>query len=141
MVCATVCLTNMPSFSDIADVSSVDRSFKTDSLSIPLFHITVRRRQCKNRMRCQRELLCRQLESNPQPSEQLRTTTMETCRLARRGHLPFAIHVCLDACIRIIDSLSDPCGAEDGRNPEKVLHIFTSELSVWLLTVRLESLV
>ena len=64
---------------------------------------------------------------------------METCRLACRGHLPIAIHVCFDACIRILDSLSDPCGAEDGRNPEKVLHIITSELSVWLLAVRLES--
>ena len=40
MVCATVCLTVMPSFSDITDVSTSDHSFKTDRSHTPLFHVT-----------------------------------------------------------------------------------------------------
>ena len=39
MVCATVCLTVMPSFSDITDVSTIIHSFKTDSSRIPLCHV------------------------------------------------------------------------------------------------------
>ena len=39
MVCATVCLTVMPSFSDITDVSTIGLSFKTDRSRTPLFHV------------------------------------------------------------------------------------------------------
>ena len=37
-MCATVCLTVVPLFSDITDVSTIGHSFKTDSHCIPLFH-------------------------------------------------------------------------------------------------------
>ena len=40
MVYATVCLTVVPSFSDINNVSTIGHSFKTDRSRIPLFHIT-----------------------------------------------------------------------------------------------------
>ena len=39
MICATVCLTVMPSFSDITDVSAISHRFKTDRSCTPLFHI------------------------------------------------------------------------------------------------------
>ena len=40
MVCATVCLAVMPSFSDITNVSTIDHSFKTDRSHTHLFHVT-----------------------------------------------------------------------------------------------------
>ena len=39
MVCATVCLTVVPSFSDITDVSTSGHSSKTDRSRTPLFHV------------------------------------------------------------------------------------------------------
>ena len=39
MVCATVCLTVMPSFSDLADVITIGLSFETDRRRTPLFHV------------------------------------------------------------------------------------------------------
>ena len=39
MLCATVCRTVMPSFSDKSDVSTIRHSFKTDRSRTPLFHI------------------------------------------------------------------------------------------------------
>ena len=39
MMCATDCLTFMPLFLDITDVSNKDHSFKTDRSPIPLFHV------------------------------------------------------------------------------------------------------
>ena len=39
MVCATVCLTVMPSFSYITDVSIIGHRFKTDISRTPLFHV------------------------------------------------------------------------------------------------------
>ena len=39
MVCVTVCLTVMPSFSDITDVSTIDYNLKTDRSRTSLFHV------------------------------------------------------------------------------------------------------
>ena len=39
MVCANVCLTVMPSFSVITDVSPMGHSFKIDRSRTPLFHV------------------------------------------------------------------------------------------------------
>ena len=39
MWCATVCITDMPSFSNIIDVSTIGRSFKTDRSRTPSFHV------------------------------------------------------------------------------------------------------
>ena len=39
MVCATVCLTVMPSFWDITNVSTIGHSFKTDRSRTPLLHV------------------------------------------------------------------------------------------------------
>ena len=39
MVCATVCLTVVPSFSDTPDVSTIGHSSKTDRSRTPLFHV------------------------------------------------------------------------------------------------------
>ena len=39
MVYATVCLTVVPSFSDITDVSTIGHSSKTDRSRTPLFHV------------------------------------------------------------------------------------------------------
>ena len=36
---ATVCLTVVPSFSDITDVSTIGNSFNTDRSRTPLFHV------------------------------------------------------------------------------------------------------
>ena len=38
-LCATVCLTVIPSFSDITDVSTIGHSFKTDRSRTHLFHV------------------------------------------------------------------------------------------------------
>ena len=38
MICASVCLTVMPSFSDITDVLTIGHSFKTDRSRTPLLH-------------------------------------------------------------------------------------------------------
>ena len=38
MVCAIVCLSVMPSVSDITDVSTIGYSFKTNNRLTPLFH-------------------------------------------------------------------------------------------------------
>ena len=39
MMCATVCLKVMQSFSDITDVSTIGHRFKTDRSRTPLFHV------------------------------------------------------------------------------------------------------
>ena len=39
MMCAAFCLTVMPSFSNITDVSTIGHSFKTDRCHTPSFHV------------------------------------------------------------------------------------------------------
>ena len=54
-VCAIVCLTVMPSFSDTTDVSTTGHSFKTDRSRTPLFHVAqVRRRHYRPRIKFQK---------------------------------------------------------------------------------------
>ena len=78
MVCATVSLTVVPSFSDITDVSTIGHSFKTDRSCIPLFHVAQYGDDIIGRELNLRKLPGRQWESNPQPSEQLRQITIKT---------------------------------------------------------------
>ena len=78
MVCATVCLTVVPSFSDITDVSTIGHSSKTDRSRTPLFHVVQYGDDIIGRELNLRKPLCRQWESNPQPSEQLRPITIKT---------------------------------------------------------------
>ena len=40
VACATVCLTVMPSFSNLTDVSTIGHSFKIDSRRTPIFHVS-----------------------------------------------------------------------------------------------------
>ena len=78
MVCATVCLTVMPSFSDITDVLTFGHSFKTDRSRTPLFHVAQYGDDIIGRELNLRKLPGRQWESNPQPCEQLLPMTTET---------------------------------------------------------------
>ena len=78
MVCAIVCLTVMPPFSDTTDVSTIDHSFTMDRSRTFFFHIA----QCKDDI-IGRELNLRKLpdqewEPIPQPSEQLRPMRIKT---------------------------------------------------------------
>ena len=56
MVCATVCLTILPSFSDITDVSTISHSFKTERSRTPLFNVAqyLRRRHYGPRIKSQK---------------------------------------------------------------------------------------
>ena len=78
MVCATVCLTVMPSFLDITDVPTIGHSFKTDRSRIPLFHVMQYGDAIIGRELNLRKLPGRQWELNPQPSKQLRPMTIKT---------------------------------------------------------------
>ena len=78
MACATVCLTVVPSFSDITAVSTIGHSFKTDRSRTPLFHVAQYEDDIIGRELNLRKLLGRQWESNPQPSEQLPPITIKT---------------------------------------------------------------
>ena len=69
MVCATVCLTVMPSFLDITDVSTIGHSFQTDRSRTPLFHVAQYEDDIIGRELNLRKRPGRQWESNPQPSE------------------------------------------------------------------------
>ena len=72
-VCVTVCLTGVPSFSDITDVSTIGQSSKTDRSRTPLFHVAKYGDDIISQKTAQS-----QRESNPQPSEQLRPMTIKT---------------------------------------------------------------
>ena len=66
MVCATVCLTVVPSFSDTTDVSTIGHSSKTDRSRTPLFHVAQYGDDIIGRELNLRKLPGRQWESCPQ---------------------------------------------------------------------------
>ena len=75
--CANVCLTAMPPFSDMTDVSTFCHSFKTHRSRTCLFHIAQYGDNIIGRQLNLRKLPGRYWESNPQPSEQLRPMTIK----------------------------------------------------------------
>ena len=78
MVYVTVCLTVMPSFSDITDLSTIGHSFKTDRSRTPLFHVAQFGDDIIGRELNLRKRPGRQWESNAQPFEQLQPMTIKT---------------------------------------------------------------
>ena len=78
VVCAIVCLTVVPSFSDTTDVLTIGHSSKTDRSRTPLFHVAQYGDDIIGRELNLRKLPGRQWESNPQSSEQLRPITIKT---------------------------------------------------------------
>ena len=122
MVCATVCLTVMPSFSARADVSTVSHSFKTDRSRTPSFHVAQYGDDIIGREYNLRKLPGRQWESNPQPSEQLRPMTIKTSastETATAAYIKWYISFLTSVCTWLLDITSGwfvivfiPCNSE-----------------------------
>ena len=91
---ATVCLTVVPSFSGITDVSTIGHSSKTDRSRTPLFHVAQYGDDIIDGELNLRKLPGRQWESNPQPSEQLRPMTIKTIApLPKRSQQPLMLYI------------------------------------------------
>ena len=67
----------IPSFSDITDVSTIVHRLKTDRNRAPLIHVAQYGDDIIGRIKSQKTVRY-QLESNPQPSQQLRPMTIKT---------------------------------------------------------------
>ena len=101
MLCATVCLTVVASFSDTTDVSTICHSSKTDRSRTPLFHVAQYGDGIIGRELNLRKLPDGQWESNPQPSEQLRPMTIKTSasnETATAGYVLIMTSIYFDIC-------------------------------------------
>ena len=85
MVCATVCLTVVPSFLDITNVSTINHSFKTDRNRTPLSQVEEYGDDIVGRELDLRKLPGRKWKTNPQPSEQLRPIKIKTSASTERA--------------------------------------------------------
>ena len=106
-MCATAYLTVMPSFSDVTDISVSRHSRKTDNRRTPLSHVAQYEHDIIGRELNLRKLPGRQRESNPQPSEEVRPTTIKTtdsAELATEAYMILLSNGALisDFCLRQI---------------------------------------